>query len=107
MSVVREKYANIIGVDTHAKTNTYAILAAATGEIKDTATFHTSPPSLKRALAWVDRRSEPGKTLVAIEGTNLLRRWTYPGVACHAAGCLRGAPASPRLAGWPRKIGRY
>lgn len=70
MSAVREQYANIVGVDTHARTNTYAIFLAATGQIKDTATFPTSPPGLKRAIAWIDRRSEPGKTLVAIEGTN-------------------------------------
>ncbi len=70
MSTVRDEYTNIVGVDTHARTNTYAILAAATGQVMDTATFPTSPPGLKRAIAWIDRRSEPGKTLVAIEGTN-------------------------------------
>lgn len=70
MSAVREEYVNIVGVDTHARTNTYAILAAATGGLVDTATFPTSPPGLKRAIAWIDRRSEPGRTLVAIEGTN-------------------------------------
>lgn len=70
MSAVREQYANVVGVDTHALTNTYAIVVAATGEVTDTATFPTSPPGLKRAIAWIDRRSEPGKTLVAIEGTN-------------------------------------
>ena len=72
MSTVREQYTNIVGVDTHARTNTntYAILSAATGQVVDTATFPTSPPGLKRAIAWMDRRSEPGKTLVAIEGTN-------------------------------------
>lgn len=70
MSAVREKYTNIVGVDTHARTNTYAILVSATGEVVDTATFPTSPPGLKRAAAWIDRRREPGRTLVAIEGTN-------------------------------------
>ncbi|MDO5745974.1 MAG: transposase [Micrococcaceae bacterium] len=70
MTAVREQYTNIVGVDTHARTNTYAILVAATGQVTDTATFPTSGPGLKRAIAWIDRRSEPGKTLVAIEGTN-------------------------------------
>jgi transposase len=70
MSAVREKYTNIVGVDTHARTNTYAILVAATGEVVDTATFPTSTPGLKRAIAWIDRRSEPGRTLVSIEGAN-------------------------------------
>ncbi|PYI65467.1 IS110 family transposase [Arthrobacter livingstonensis] len=70
MSIVRDEYKNIVGVDTHAQTNTYAILAAVSGQVVDTATFPTSPPGLKRAIAWIHRRSEPGKTLVAIEGTN-------------------------------------
>lgn len=70
MRTVRDEYTNIVGVDTHARTNTYAILAAISGHVIDTATFPTSPPGLKRAIAWIHRRSEPGKTLVAIEGTN-------------------------------------
>jgi len=70
MSTVRDKYMNIIGVDTHARTNTYAILAAVSGHVIDISTFSTSPPGLKSAIAWIDRRSEPGKTLMAIEGTN-------------------------------------
>jgi transposase len=70
MSAVQELYANVVGVDTHARTNTYAILVAATGRVVDTATFPTSPPGLKRAISWIDRHSEPGKTLVSIEGTN-------------------------------------
>lgn len=70
MSTVRDEYTNIVGVDTHARTNTYAILAAISGHVVDTAMFPTSPPGLKRAIDWIDRRSEPGKTLVAIDGTN-------------------------------------
>ena len=70
MSAVREQYVNIVGVDTHARTTTYAILVAASGQVMDTATFPTSPPGLKRAIAWIDRRSLPGEALVAIEGTN-------------------------------------
>lgn len=38
---------NIVGVDTHARTNTYAILAAATGQVMGTATFPTSRQALK------------------------------------------------------------
>jgi transposase len=70
MSTVCEEYTNVVGVDTHARTNTYAVVAAATGIVMDTATFPTSPPGLARAIAWIDRRSEPGRTLVAIEGAN-------------------------------------
>ena len=70
MSAVHEHYTNIVGADTHALTNTYAILVAATGQVTDPATFPTSGPGIKRAIAWIDRRSEPGRTLASIEGTN-------------------------------------
>ena len=51
MTAIRELYTNIVGVDTHARTNTYATLVAATGQVTDTATFPTSGPGLKRASA--------------------------------------------------------
>jgi hypothetical protein len=70
MNTVRDEYTTIVGVDTHARTNTYALLEAASGLVMDTATFPTSPPELARAIAWIDRRRVPGRTLVAIEGTN-------------------------------------
>ena len=70
MNTVRDKYTTIVGVDTHARTNTYALLEAASGRVVDTATFPTSPPGLARAITWIDRRRTPGRTLVAIEGTN-------------------------------------
>lgn len=69
MNTVREEYTTIVGVDTHARTHTYALLEAASGRVVDTATFPTSPPGLARAIAWIDRRRAPGRTLVAIEGT--------------------------------------
>lgn len=31
MTIVAEKYAYVIGIDTHARTHTYAIVATATG----------------------------------------------------------------------------
>ncbi|MGP9837146.1 hypothetical protein ACT3UE_05345, partial [Arthrobacter sp. 179] len=49
-SAVREQYMNIVGVDTHARTNTYAILAAATGQVMGTATFPTSPQACHRLV---------------------------------------------------------
>lgn len=70
MNTVRDEYTIIVGVDTHARTQTYALLQVASGLVAATATFPTSPPGLARAIAWIDRRRAPGKTLVAIEGTN-------------------------------------
>ncbi|MET0977792.1 MAG: hypothetical protein ABWX63_03155 [Paeniglutamicibacter terrestris] len=43
----------------------YAILVVAIGQLTDTATFSTSPPGLKRAIAWIDRLSERGRTPAA------------------------------------------
>ncbi len=70
MTIVAEKYVHIIGVDTHARTHTYAILSSATGQITETATFPTSPPDIARAMAWMDRRTVNGKALVSIEGAS-------------------------------------
>lgn len=38
MTIVANQYTHVIGVDTHAKNHTYAILASATGQVVDTAT---------------------------------------------------------------------
>lgn len=70
MNTVRDEYTTIVGVDTHARTHTYALLQAASGLVMDTATFPASPTGLTRAIAWIDRRRAPGRTLLAIEGTN-------------------------------------
>jgi transposase len=68
MTIVAAEYDHVIGVDTHARTHTYAIVAADTGRVIDTATFPTSPAGLARATGWI-RRRRTAATLVAIEGT--------------------------------------
>ncbi|ALU38896.1 transposase [Kocuria flava] len=70
MSIVAEQYTHIVGVDTHARTHTYAVMSSITGQITDTATFPTSPPGVARALTWMGRRSTAGRTLVAVEGAS-------------------------------------
>lgn len=70
MSIVAEQYTHIVGVDTHAKTRTYAVMSSITGQVTDTTTFPTSPPGIARALTWLGRRSTAGRTLVAIEGAS-------------------------------------
>ena len=70
MSIVAEQYTHIVGVDTHARTHTYAVMASVTGQVTDTATFPTSPPGIARALTWLGRRSPAGRTLVAVEGAS-------------------------------------
>ncbi|KAA0973074.1 IS110 family transposase [Paeniglutamicibacter gangotriensis] len=70
MTIVANQYTHVVGVDTHAKTHTYAILASATGQVVDTATFPTSPPGIARATDWMNRRSGDGQVLVSVEGAS-------------------------------------
>lgn len=63
MTIVANQY-------THAKTHTYAILASATGQVLDTATFPASPPGIARATDWMNRRSGDGQVLVSVEGAS-------------------------------------
>lgn len=70
MSIVAEQYTHIVGVDTHARTHTYAVMSSTTGQVTDTATFLASPPGITRALTWIERRSRAGETLVSVEGAS-------------------------------------
>lgn len=57
MAIVAHAYPFVIGVDAHARNHTYAILAAATGELLASEEFPTTPAGLRRALTWVARRT--------------------------------------------------
>lgn len=70
MTIVAKQYTHVVGVDTHAKTHTYAILSSATGQVQDTATFPTSPPGIARAADWMNRRAGEGQLLVSVEGAS-------------------------------------
>ncbi|MGP9033026.1 IS110 family transposase [Glutamicibacter mysorens] len=68
MTIVAEKYDYVIGIDTHARTHTYAIINTHTGTREACQVFPTSPASMKRALAWITKRTS-GTLLAAVEGT--------------------------------------
>jgi transposase len=82
-STVADCYRFVVGVDTHAATHSYAIIAAPNGALVDQGTFPTSPAGLRRARDWIARRTQddldsgvgpgvgPGVegVLVASEGT--------------------------------------
>ena len=70
MPIVADEYTHVIGVDTHSRTHTYAVIESATGRLLGSETFPTSAPGLARAVKWVRRQSEGGRILAAIEGTN-------------------------------------
>lgn len=69
MTTVAHSYPFVIGVDTHARTHTYAVLTAS-GEHIDTASFPNTGPGRSRAIAWAARRTGGDlASLWVIEGT--------------------------------------
>jgi len=69
-TTVADCYQYVVGVDTHAATHTYAVVAAH-GMVIDRVTFPTTAAGLRRARDWIARRTEGdlGGVLVAAEGT--------------------------------------
>lgn len=85
MSIVAEKYEYVIGVDTHARTHSYAVLESGTGRVCDCSVFPVTGPGILRALAWARRRVSGSEFLAAVEGTNsygasLTRAWQAAGI---------------------------
>ena len=75
MTIVAHAHPFVIGVDTHARTHTFAILAAATGEPIATEQFPTTAAGMDRAIAWVARRTDG----------DLGALWVIEGVATYGA----------------------
>lgn len=71
MPIVADTYRFVVGVDTHSQTHQYAIIIAATGQAVDEAEFAADPAGLRRAIAWIGRRTEGDldAVLVSVEGT--------------------------------------
>jgi hypothetical protein len=67
MTIVAEEYAHVIGVDTHARTHTYAIINTTTGARSGCEAFPVTAAGMKRAIAWISRNTT-GQILVAVEG---------------------------------------
>jgi len=57
MAIIAHTRPFVIGVDTHARKHSYAILTATTGELVDAKEFPTTPAGLKRSLNWVARQT--------------------------------------------------
>ena len=58
MTIVAHAHPFVIGVDTHARTHTLAVLVAATGELVATEQFPATDAGMDRAVAWAARRTE-------------------------------------------------
>lgn len=72
MTIVAENYDYVIGIDTHARTHTYAIINTRTGAREGCQTFPVTTPGMSRAIAWI-RRNTRDAILAAIEGTRSYR----------------------------------
>ncbi|GAA5189654.1 IS110 family transposase [Arthrobacter gyeryongensis] len=70
MTIVAEQFAHVVGVDTHARTHTFSVLATSTGAVVGTDTFPATGPGMSRAVEWIRRRTATGNVLVAVEGTS-------------------------------------
>lgn len=69
MTIVADKYDYVIGVDTHSRSHTYAIVDTTTGARISCEAFSVTKPGMNRAIAWI-RRNTTGEILAAIEGAN-------------------------------------
>ena len=77
-TIVADTRSFVIGVDTHARTHTYAVLAA-NGEHLDTETFPNTHAGRARAINWVGRRT----------GGDLGALWVIEGVGSYGAQIAR------------------
>jgi hypothetical protein len=69
VSIVAHTRPYVVGVDTHARTHTFAVLVAGTGELIATEQFPATSAGMDRAVAWAARRTDGDlDTLWVIEG---------------------------------------
>ena len=79
MAIVAHTRPFVIGVDTHARSHSYAILTAATGEQNAAKQFPTTPAGLNRAVDWASR----------LVGGDLAALWVIEGTATYGARLAR------------------
>lgn len=68
MSIVAEQYQKLVGVDTHAKSHTLAVVEPVTGAVIAERAFPTTRGGLARALTWADRVAGLVGVLFVVEG---------------------------------------
>ncbi len=87
MAIVSRLHRFVVGVDTHARTHTFAILVAATGELFASDTFPVTASGMSRAIAWAARRT----------GGDMDTLWVIEGIGSYGAGIARVAAANGYL----------
>lgn len=75
MTIVAHAHPYVVGVHTHARTHTFAILDAATGGLIATEQFPATTAGMDRAIAWAARRTDGDLATV----------WVIEGVATYGA----------------------
>lgn len=81
MTIVAHSRPFVIGVDTHAKTHTYAVIQTTSGQLLGCQQFPTTGHGITRAIGWVGRLTGgDADALWAIEGVA-----TYGAKLAHAA----------------------
>lgn len=79
MTIVAYSRSFVIGVDTHAKTHTYAVIETASGQLLGCEQFPTTPPGIARAIGWIGRLTAGDAEAV----------WAIEGVATYGARLAR------------------
>ncbi|WP_330256247.1 IS110 family transposase [Nocardia sp. NBC_00565] len=69
MALIADRYEYVIGVDTHARTHTFAIIETRTGAVADSREFPTHRAGTARAITWIGNRTT-GSVFAAVEGTS-------------------------------------
>jgi transposase len=75
VTIVAHMRPYVVGVDTHARTHTFAVLVAATGELVAAEQFPSTRAGMDRAIAWAARRTDGDLTTL----------WVIEGVATYGA----------------------
>lgn len=84
MTTVAHSRPFVVGVDTHAKTHTYAVIETGTGQLLGCQQFPTTPPGIARAISWAGR----------VTGGQADTMWSIEGVATYGARVARAAAES-------------
>ncbi len=102
MTIMAEKYDYVIGIDTHARTHTYAIINTGTGARIGCEAFPVSGPGMGRAIAWI-RRNTSNEIIVAVEAAGLMERRSAVSSLALASPSLRSSRhANKPVPGWER-----
>ncbi|MFV0434214.1 MAG: IS110 family transposase [Leucobacter sp.] len=83
MAIVSHVHPFVVGVDTHARTHTFAILVATTSELLASDTFPATAAGMSRAIDWAARRT----------GGDMDSLWVIEGVGSYGAGLARAVAA--------------